>query len=139
ALAGQSINKLLDEAVASMQTRATEHRVAIVSHYEEHDLPAVGGTNLFQVFCNIIKNAIDAMQAGGTLTISARSKGDAVIVAFADTGMGLPADADQLFQPFFTTKPSGEGTGLGLAVCREIIERLGGTISAENRRHVRAP
>ncbi len=132
ALAGQSISRLLDEAVASMQARAIENNVSVVCH-TPHDLPAVGGTNVFQVFCNVIKNAIDAMPSGGTLTIAATSVDADVVVSFSDTGTGLPDDSSQLFEPFFTTKPPGKGTGLGLAVCREIAERLGGSIVAGNR------
>lgn len=132
ALAGQSIGRLLDEAVASMQARAVENNVSVVCHTQQ-DLPAVGGTNVFQVFCNLIKNAIDAMASGGTLTIVAASVDSDVVVTFTDSGTGLPEDTSQLFEPFFTTKAPGKGTGLGLAVCREIVERLGGDITAGNR------
>jgi len=132
ALAGQSLGRLLDEAVASMQARAVENGVSVVCH-TPHNLPAIGGTNVFQVFCNLIKNAIDAMPDGGTLTISAAAGDADVILNFSDTGIGLPDDSSQLFEPFFTTKAPGKGTGLGLAVCREIVERMGGTIAAANR------
>lgn len=132
ALTGQSIGRLLDEAVASMQARAIENNVTVVCH-TPNDLPAIGGTNVFQVFCNLIKNAIDAMASGGTLTISATTADGGVVVTFTDTGTGLPEDTSQLFEPFFTTKAPGKGTGLGLAVCREIVDRLGGEITAENR------
>ena len=50
-----------------------------------------------------------------------------------DEGGGLPADAERLFQPFYTTKPPAEGSGLGLTICREILARLGGTIAARGR------
>jgi len=56
-----------------------------------------------------------------------------VVVRFEDTGVGLPEEADRIFEPFFTTKQSGKGTGLGLAVSRDIIERYNGQLTAENR------
>jgi signal transduction histidine kinase len=74
------------------------------------------------------------MPAGGTLTICQRPGDGECRVEFADTGCGLdPAHADKIFEPFYTTKPPGEGAGLGLAICREILARMGGTITAAAR------
>ncbi len=131
--ADQGVDRLLDEAVRTFESRAIERGVGLVCHYRGRDLPAVGGSNLFQVFCNLIKNAIDAMPNGGSLVISAGIECGEVVVRFSDTGIGLPPEADRIFLPFFTTKPPGQGTGLGLAVCREIVERLGGRIAASGR------
>src|SRR5262249_3789665 len=86
-----------------------------------------------QVFCNIVKNAIEAMPTGGTLTIKTRAVANEMLVTLEDTGVGLPPDVERIFEPFFTTKPAGQGTGLGLAGCKEIIERHGGRISAGPR------
>lgn len=137
ALADQNLNKVVDEAVRSLEGPAAAAHVAIVCQFERSDMPSVQGSNLFQVFCNLIKNAIDAMPSGGALSIVTRIDGDDVTVVFADTGTGLTAEPERLFEPFFTTKAPGKGTGLGLAVCREIVEKLGGRITAENRRDVR--
>jgi signal transduction histidine kinase len=74
------------------------------------------------------------MPGGGTLTVRMRADDKRLTVEFADTGVGLTAeDAERAFQPFYTTKPPGEGAGLGLSICREIVTRLGGTISAAPR------
>ena len=88
--------------------------------------------NLFQVFFNLIKNALEAMSAGGQLSISTRLAADnTFVVEFRDTGTGLPAEhTGVIFEPFFTTKD--RGTGLGLAICKEIIEQCHGRITAEN-------
>ena len=84
---------------------------------------------LNQVWVNIINNALQSMDYDGTLTIATRREGDDVAVSFADTGHGVPEDIrDRIFEPFFSTKKCGEGTGLGLDICRRIIDRHGGRI-----------
>lgn len=128
-----TINKIAEDAVTAMNGRAQDNNVTVVCNFHKQDMPVVRGSSLFQVFCNLIKNAIDAMPDSGTLTITTGIEGPDVIVTFEDTGVGLPADTARLFEPFFTTKPSGKGTGLGLAVCHEIVERYSGSITAVNR------
>jgi len=125
-----TINKLVEDALSAMEGRAQEARITVVCNFHESDMPVVRGSNLFQIFCNLIKNSIDAMPDGGTLTVTTRIAEPDVIVTVTDTGVGLPADADRIFEPFFTTKPVGSGTGLGLAVSKELIEKYSGSISA---------
>jgi len=84
-----------------------------------------------RVFVNIVTNAIQAMPEGGTLTIYSRIEGDKKAVYFRDTGVGIPKEnLDKIFQPLFTTK--AKGTGLGLAVCKRIVEAHEGTIEVES-------
>jgi len=128
-----TINKIVEDAITAMNSRAADHGVTVICNFHQDDMPVVRGSNIFQVFCNLIKNAIDAMPDGGTLTVTTKVDGPDVVVAFEDTGLGLPPDAERIFEPFFTTKDPGKGTGLGLAVCKEIIERYSGTISAHRR------
>ena len=125
-----SIGKLIEEAADVMQPRARAIGVAIVCGLvEEASIPV--GAELFQVFCNVMKNALDAMPDGGLLRICLRREASDIVVTFADTGVGLGAqDARRMFQPFYTTKPAGQGSGLGLAVCREILSQCGGSIAA---------
>lgn len=88
---------------------------------------------LYQVLLNLIENAIDASPANATVTVNAKVLDDTIAISVHDHGNGIPAeDLPHLFEPFFTRKPAGEGTGLGLAVCKELISRLGGDIWAEN-------
>ncbi|MCK4512088.1 ATP-binding protein [bacterium] len=93
----------------------------------------VGDANqLKQVFLNIIGNAIQSTEDGGTITVTSLQKGDTIVVRIQDTGPGIPDDVmSKLFVPFFTTRKSG--SGLGLAVTRRIVENHGGTISVESK------
>jgi len=119
---------LVEEAIGAFQRQAAGVGVSFVCSFEEEEQATAGATHLFQIFCNLIKNAIDAMPRGGVLTIRTRRGRDEWLISFEDTGVGLPPDADRIFEPFFTTKGPGAGAGLGLAVCRELIEKLGGRI-----------
>jgi signal transduction histidine kinase len=126
------INDVVEQAIREYSAKAAEHRVIVAVDYQDDHLPGVRGGRLYQVCCNLIKNAIEAMPDGGRLSITTGRMGDAVIIRVADTGPGLPADAARLFEPFFSTKPAGQGTGLGLAICREYLEDMQGTIEAAN-------
>ncbi len=89
---------------------------------------AVDPLKLSQAFVNLIKNAYQATEAGG-VTVSLRVQGDEALVAVQDTGKGIDPEArDRIFQPFFTTKPRGEGVGLGLAFTKAVVEGHGGRI-----------
>ena len=101
------------------------------------DLPEieVRGSELNQVWTNLIDNAIDAMDGRGTLTVRAEAdpEGDGVRVTICDTGPGIPDDVRQrLFEPFYTTKPPGKGTGLGLHITHNVIGNHGGRIEVDS-------
>jgi signal transduction histidine kinase len=125
------LNNLVEEAVKMMADKAARANVSIVCTLDD-TVPAVAGTSLFQVFCNLIKNAIEAMPDGGTVTISTQHRDDEVRIRFEDTGPGLPEPAQKAFEPFFTTKPPGQGTGLGLAICKDVLDKLNGRIIPGN-------
>jgi signal transduction histidine kinase len=127
------IERIIEDAIKTMEPRAEASGVRIVRNYTS-DMPKIRSSNLFQVFCNLIKNALDAMPDGGELSISTRFSADnAVVAEFRDTGTGLPTEnTEAIFEPFFTTKDKIKGTGLGLAISKDIIERHNGRITAEN-------
>ena len=128
-----NINTIIDDAIRMMQNSAGTSKIDITTNLPE-ELPKVRAGNLFQVFCNLIKNAIDAMPEGGDLIITAEQGDDGVLsMKFADTGPGFdPKLSEVLFDPFFTTKAEDKGTGLGLAISRDIIEQYNGSITAKN-------
>lgn len=127
------VEMVIEEAVKTMESRADASGVTILRNYARA-LPQIRSGNLFQVFCNLTKNALDAMENGGQLKISAcLGENNIVIIEFRDTGTGLPPDnIDAIFEPFFTTKGDRKGTGLGLAICKDIIESHNGRITAKN-------
>ena len=127
------IDHIIDEALSSLAPRAGESAVIFQRQFAPN-LPFIRTGNLFQVFCNIARNAIEAMPDAGTLTVTARIIDEDLRIIFADVGHGLPSgDVERIFEPFFTTKPAGQGTGLGLAICREVLDKYHGTIHAANR------
>ena len=127
-----SIDRIIDDAVKFFEPKASAAGIEIKKHFSS-GLPKAKGTNLFQVFCNLLKNAIEAMPKGGKIFIGCDVRGETAVINFRDTGPGLnPADSESIFEPFFTTKAGGKGTGLGLAICRDIVEKYGGKITAEN-------
>lgn len=127
------IEQIIEDAVKTMESRAETSGVTITRDYAPH-LPHIKSGSLFQVFCNLTKNALDAMENGGQLNITTRlEQNNIVTIEFRDTGTGLPPDnLDAIFEPFFTTKGDRKGTGLGLAICRDIVESHSGRITAEN-------
>lgn len=91
---------------------------------------------LNQMLLNIIVNAIDAMATGGQLTIHSESNDDAFQINIIDNGMGMDEDTlVRVFDPFFTTKDVGQGTGLGLHIVRNEVQKLGGSISIDSTLH----
>jgi signal transduction histidine kinase len=116
-----------------------EHKlgdVAIRRDYES-DVPEIEawGSELNQVWTNILDNAIDALHGHGEITIrAARSDAGGAVVTICDNGPGIPADTlPRLFEPFFTTKPPGSGTGLGLHLSHNIVVQHGGEIDVESQ------
>ena len=96
--------------------------------------PVVCNTNeLNQVWTNVIHNAIQAMKGMGRLTIETAAAEGGVAVRISDTGPGIPESIrGRIFDPFFTTKDQGEGTGLGLGIAQQIVQRHRGQIRVES-------
>ena len=126
------INAVVEEALEPFQETFREHHIQ-VRRVEETPLPPVAfdPRQLYQVLVNLFKNALEAMPQGGEITIAGRVREDKVEITVNDTGVGMPPEvADNIFQPYFTTKD--KRTGLGLAICQNIIAEHGGCISVDS-------
>lgn len=123
------LDAIIQEALSATASVLAGIEVQIIRNYEGQAL-SMRNDNLFQVFCNLIKNACDAMHGKGRLTITIEQTGEKWQITFLDSGPGIPAELrNSIFQPFFTTKTSGKGVGLGLAICKDLVEKHKGTIS----------
>lgn len=125
------IEQAIEDSIKTMDGKAETAKIRILRNYSP-GIPKIKTGNLFQVFCNLIKNAIEAMPNGGELSVSTHLQdGNIIAVEFRDTGKGFPAEnAEKIFEPFFTTKQTG--TGLGLAICNDIVTKHHGRITASN-------
>jgi two-component system NtrC family sensor kinase len=125
---------MLNRVAEATRLRLSAAHVALASHLPP-ELPAVTAdeTQLELALLNLITNAVDAMPNGGTLTLSATATNGSVRIAVTDTGTGISPDMlPHIFQPWVTTKSAGQGTGLGLSITRDVITRLGGTVTASS-------
>jgi signal transduction histidine kinase len=129
-----SVNALVPRALELIHSKLRGHDITVHTELAE-DAPAILGDadQLTQVLINLMGNAIDAMGRAGALTVTTAAVDDAIEVAVTDTGYGLDAEqASRIFEPFYTTKPEGRGTGLGLSVILGILKSHGGTIVVDS-------
>ncbi len=123
------------ENVLILYHNQLKKKVEVIKDYEE-GIPLILGRadELAQVWTNLIQNAIYAMREGGTLTIKiAVVSSDWVEISIEDTGTGIMANViDKIYDSFFTTKPLGEGSGMGLDISRKVIQMHDGTIDVES-------
>lgn len=126
----------LEEVLAVQGHELQDRELAIEVEVDaSHPVVKADRNQVKQVFFNVIKNAAEAMQAGGRLTIKARGDDDYVVFQFGDTGKGIPQDdIPRLFQPFHTTKKGGHG--LGLMIIQRIMRDHGGQIGIDSREGV---
>jgi signal transduction histidine kinase len=130
--APRRVNKVIGRAVSFLKHDLERKRVRAVLELEKAPLEVVADENqLEQVFLNLASNAIDAMPEGGRITVRTERRGDRIAIEFADTGTGIAPEAlPRIWEPFYTTKAAGKGTGLGLPIVARIVEEHGGTIEA---------
>jgi len=129
-----NVDEVVNEMIILLRNEANRHSIAIRTELSR-ELPNgfADRVQLQQVFMNLMLNAIDAMKGtGGELTIRSQpTDNNALMISISDTGVGLPTEnPDQIFKAFFTTK--SQGTGMGLAITRSIVEAHGGRVWASN-------
>ena len=127
------VNEVIEEMIVLLRGEATRYSISVRTELAEDLRPVMGDRlQLQQVLMNLMMNSIDAMKAlegARELTIkSQRAENEELLVSVSDTGVGLPPQADQIFNAFFTTKP--HGTGMGLRICRSSVESHGGRLWA---------
>lgn len=124
------------DTVLTLYQNQLKQNVRVEKNFSEN-LPKIVGfaDEIGQVWTNVVHNAIQAMPSGGTLTISLNSTVDGFVEArFTDNGIGIQSeDIKKIFEPFYTTKQVGEGTGLGLDITKKIVRRHEGTIEAQSQ------
>ncbi len=125
----------IGEALKLMRLVLTRRQIELVARLPRQVPPIFGcASELEQVFFNLVKNAADAIRDRGTITVEVLAAEKSLEIAIVDTGSGIrPEDMPHVFEELFTTKPIGEGTGLGLPLCKRIVERHGGTIEVSSR------
>ena len=131
----ENLNTIVEEAVRFFTPELQDREIAVEQELRS-DLPVlpVDRDQMKQVFYNVIKNSLEAMHRQGTLRIRTDVDDTHVIIRFVDTGGGMSAESlSRVFEPYFTTKPSG--TGLGLLIVRRIVREHGGELSIESPRN----
>jgi PAS domain S-box-containing protein len=128
------VNKVVLEVLSLLEHQLEKNRIRVVRELGESLAPVRGNENrLQQVFFNLILNARDAMPRGGWLTVKTHADGDAIVAEVSDTGHGISReDVKRIYDPFFTTKGGGRGTGLGLSVSYGIVQEHGGAIFVDS-------
>jgi signal transduction histidine kinase len=131
-----NLSNLIDDVVAVFRTRIQARGVDIQTQYRYKKEISAFSNELSQVFGNLIGNALEAMQPGGTLRVRTMPCRRGLRVTVADNGSGIPSEhLDKIFEPFFTANKEG-GTGLGLWLAREIVMKHGGWIRVRSRSDV---
>ena len=129
------VNQVLQEVICFLKYEAQKRSISVVEDLDFRLPPIVADANrMKQIFINLIMNAFQAMDGGGSLLLRSSLIDDGLIsVQIADTGSGIPKHMlNSIFEPFYTTKKTGTGTGLGLFITKKLVETFSGTISVES-------
>lgn len=129
------LNRILEDVLSLTENQLIAGGVKVNKELSAEIPPVDGESHEFhQVFLNLVLNAQEAMPRGGTLTVRTLASGTEVICEISDTGVGIPKEhLETIFEPFFTYRTSGDGTGLGLYLVRNIIQKYEGSIEVESR------
>ena len=129
------LRQLLDDVLLLRDYDFEQQHIAVERQFEDVPLISADPGQLEQVLLNLIDNAVDAMSevdSPGILSVRLSPQGERVCIEISDSGPGI-RDLQRIFDPFYTTKDVGKGSGLGLSVCYGILKEHGGEIQASNR------
>ncbi len=122
------------ETVLTLYQNQLKHGIELIKEFDPVPQILCYPDELNQVWTNIIHNAIQAMENKGTLELHIHSNPEKITVSITDSGKGIPDEIkDRIFEPFFTSKPKGEGSGLGLDIVKKIIEKHNGSIQVQSK------
>ncbi len=134
------MNEFIPTAVSLVANKAKISDIGIKQELPQETLEVKGDPGqMQQVLVNMINNAIDAVDSrkpaeGGLIKVAARADSGRALISITDNGSGIsPENIEKIFTPFFTTKPVGEGTGLGLPICFGIVDQMGGSLEVESQ------
>ncbi len=125
------LREAVQDVLSFVDAQLRRDGIDVFTDFEEKPVAtAISPTHMQQVLLNIVMNARDAMPEGGQLAISVFAKNNSAVVSIADTGTGISKEVvDEIFEPYFTTKPAGKGTGVGLSISKDLIEQHNGSIN----------
>lgn len=128
------VNAKLEDALKIARYAVAFHDVTVKKVYSSGVRVTGNPDELLHVFVNLITNAVQAMERGGTLTVSSAITQEGAQIRVSDTGSGIPPELlEQIFEPFFTTKPPGKGTGLGLYNIKHVVHQMHGSIGVQSQ------
>lgn len=130
------VNQVIEDVVLMVEYTMRNENIEIIKNLLCSELKVDGDDNKFkQVFLNLLQNARESMQNGGKIYLSTNHiQNNSVIIQCRDTGCGIAVnEISKIFRPFYTTKANDNGTGLGLSVCKAIIEKASGTIDIDSK------
>lgn len=129
------VARLIDDMARLVDKEAAYKNVSLARNMAQ-DLPLLRTDSplLRQVVLNLMTNALQAVDRGGAIEVAAEADQDEVRIRVSDNGPGIaPENMDKIFNPFFTTKPPGQGTGLGLSLCHNLVNGMGGRIRVKSQ------
>jgi signal transduction histidine kinase len=136
---GCALGASLDVVISLLARPVHEKKIAFRKDVDQAFLVLMNNTELNQVLMNILLNACQAMQPGGTIDVLADASDERVTLRILDDGPGVESSIrDQIFDPFFTTREAGDGTGLGLSISHTIMTNSGGDLALGNSREIGA-
>ena len=128
-----NVNQKIDEALKIARYAVTLQDITIIKQYDPRAVVNGNPDELLHVFVNLITNAVQAMAERGTLTLKTDEVDGSIIAIVQDTGCGIPNEfLPRIFDPLFTTKPAGKGTGLGLYNVMSVVSKMNGHIAVDS-------